>query len=738
MSSASNYCPRCRLRGHNIHNCPHNQEHIEVHTQTRPHHQRSRQRARGRGEGNAQMFMNTDTDAYLLPPPPTPLPMPTPPPTQMFMNPYMHSQIQPHQKPPFTAQGSELFPIQRVDSLQDNTDISLLPDFWHIFGIDDTLKLAQLVLSTAKLNERAKPELDRRTFPLVTELFKNQETPQQSTDMFICFTAVGVLSKLMERKCKIVLKGKTGLFLCADILAKSGELAGVTTDDIDLLILAKQFGNLDQSRKIFAQQVGAFITLCLRANQIHAESVKRGEAQPLYKCADVIIRGDGICGTSLESKNVKVTLDVGDSVKLKLVDITYTTYHKDIDRFYSRFSRVDVSREECYFYLDVKVSIMEYVFIILENVRKCSEYVKRTGSPAAKLVGFMPRSTKEKESMLRSQRLLAERHGADAAASHTSSRFPAAVDFMDNLTDFEQATMFKFSKSAFLCASLIAEFPEYESEGLDQEQKWVLQKRIVLMQLYELSRYGIVPRKFTRVIAQTQDVLEEMLSDVILQKREADQFKGAKMHKHTADRLKAIDVLNSSRPTTSFETHRYRRVPKGVAAEDFDIHQMVDNPLFTPREPPHSEEDETDIDVESGEAADAEAYAKKKLRRKNKHRFNKTATKLVLQKQGALQTLRHHRAEGESLPRLIELKSDSSGVSSGDYFSPRSSISTNDSIRTMYTPDEGSPNEQSPQGGGDGRRRRKTRKRVCRKRYTNAKTKTKNRNRNRNRNRNIK
>ena len=29
------------------------------------------------------------------------------------------------------------------------------------------------------------------------------------------------------------------MFLCADILGKSGDLAGVTTDDIDLLILAK-------------------------------------------------------------------------------------------------------------------------------------------------------------------------------------------------------------------------------------------------------------------------------------------------------------------------------------------------------------------------------------------------------------------------------------------------------------------------------------------------------------------
>jgi hypothetical protein len=541
----------------------------------------------------------------------------------------------------------------------------------------------------------------------------------------------------MERKCKIILKGKTGLFLCADILGKSGDLEGVTTDDIDLLILAKQTGNLDQSRKIFAQQVGAFITLCLQMKPRNTEAAKRGEALPIHKCSDVIIRGDGICGTSLESKNVKVTLDVGDGRKLKLVDITYTTYHKDIDRFYTRFSKIDVSLTECYFYLDVKVSIMEYVFIILENVRKCSEHVKRTGDTAAKLEEFMPRSTKEKEQKLRSQQLLAERRGAPHAAS---GRFPAAVDFMDNLTDFEQATMFKFSKSALLCASLIAEFPEYESEGLGQEERWALQKRIVLMQLYELSRYGIVPRKFTRVMVQTQDVLEEMLADVILQKRETDRFKGAKMHKHTAERLKAIEVLNSTWPTTSFEPHHFRRVPMGVAVEDFDVRQMVDNPLLTPREMPYSEEDETDIGVEAGEA-DAETYAEERRRRKNKHRFNKTAAKLVLQKRGALQTRRQPRVEGESLPRLIELKSDSSGVSSGDYFSPRSSMSSsNESVHTPDTRGEDTPpKDLSPRDGGGSRRRRKSRKRVCRKRYTaKSKSKSKNRNRNRNRNRNKK
>ena len=688
MSSTGNYCSRCKARGHTIQNCPRNQGQVQEFMLPLP---------------RQQMYM---------PPPYQQMYMP-PPHQQMYMPPpYQQSVI---------AQGSELFPVQRVDTLQDNTDITLLPDFWKLFGVDNTRELAQEVLTTAKINQRARP--DRRKFPLVTKLFKEQETPQQSSDMFVCFTAVGILSKLLERKCKIILKGKTGLFLCADILGKSGDLEGVTTDDIDLLILAKQTGSLDQSRKIFAQQVGAFITLCLRANPRNEELVKKGEAAPIHKCSDVIIRGDGICGTSLESKNVKVTLDVGDGRKLKLVDITYTTYHKDIDRFYTRFSRTDVSLTECYFYLDVKVSIMEYVFIILENVRKCSEHVTKTGDTASKLEEFLPRSTKEKEQQLRSQQLLAERR----AAPHASDIFPGAADFMDNLTDFEQATMFKFSKSALLCASLIAESPEYESEGLDQEEKWVLQKRIVLMQLYELSRHGIIPRKFTRVMVQTQDVLEEMLADVILQKREVDRFKGAKMHKHTAERLKAIEILNSEWPTTSFETHRYKRVPMGVAVEDFDMRQMVDNPLLTPRGLlPSSEEDETDIGMEAV-AASAD-LSEERRRRKNRHRFNKTAAKLVLQKRGALQTRRRpHHGEGEGellprLPRLIELRSDSSGVSSGDYFSPRSSFSTDESVHTMHTPGEGTPKDLSPrQGGRSGKRRRcrhKSRKRVCRKRYT--------------------
>ena len=69
------------------------------------------------------------------------------------------------------AQGPELFPVQRVDTLQDNTDIMLLPDFWKLFGVDNTRELAQEVLSTSKINHRARQ--DRIKFPLVTKLFKS-------------------------------------------------------------------------------------------------------------------------------------------------------------------------------------------------------------------------------------------------------------------------------------------------------------------------------------------------------------------------------------------------------------------------------------------------------------------------------------------------------------------------------------------------------------------------------------
>jgi hypothetical protein len=52
------------------------------------------------------------------------------------------------------------------------------------------------------------------------DMFSHQQSKQQQEDMFISFAAVGILSKLFRDKCVILVKGKTGLFLCADILKK--------------------------------------------------------------------------------------------------------------------------------------------------------------------------------------------------------------------------------------------------------------------------------------------------------------------------------------------------------------------------------------------------------------------------------------------------------------------------------------------------------------------------------------
>ena len=110
MSSTGNYCSRCKARGHTIQNCPRNQGQVQEFMLPLP---------------RQQMYM---------PPPYQQMYMP-PPHQQMYMPPpYQQSVI---------AQGSELFPVQRVDTLQDNTDITLLPDFWKLFGVDNTRELAQ-------------------------------------------------------------------------------------------------------------------------------------------------------------------------------------------------------------------------------------------------------------------------------------------------------------------------------------------------------------------------------------------------------------------------------------------------------------------------------------------------------------------------------------------------------------------------------------------------------------------
>ncbi len=601
MSSRLPFCRVCKVKGHTNKNCPKSQ--------------------------------NPGDDSHHI------LPIPTP---------RQHVVTSALQQLPSLKEidESELMPIQTLEGHVETLDIPFVQTFWFMFGIHDyheLYELASKVHSIARANMRSRDT--RGNLALTFEMFKKQETSQQTEDMFISFAAIGVLSKLFESKCKILVKGKTGLFLCADILRKYGELRSVVTDDIDLVILAKQTSARDPSRKIFAQQVGAFITLCLRekfntvsrsgasASASGAASGPRSRKEPIfvrskdvapciYRCSDIIVRGQGICGTSVESRNVKVSFDVGNGKYVKIIDITYTTYHKQIDRLYSRFAKADISRDVSYFYLDVRDSIMEYVFIILDNVTRCDEYVKTHGTPAVRLKETMPMVAKKLE----------DRAAAASAAASCGSpgALPCAADFMDNLSDFEQATMFKFAKSAHLCASIIAEFPEFHDDSHSQQQKWELQKIIVMMQLYELSRHEIIPRKFTRVMIQTQDLLQEMVSEVILHKQDDPAVLVAtKPHRRLTDRLQSVQSFKDAHPRTSFDTYRFGNVPLGVHLSTFDIRQIVDNPLTSPDASPTSQPDDDDIDRVGAAAAAHKIY-----------RHNKDASKLAATRRKALQTVK--------------------------------------------------------------------------------------------------
>jgi hypothetical protein len=351
--------------------------------------------------------------------------------------------------------------------------------------------------------------------------------------------------------------------------------------------------------------------------------MSQGVSPCLYLCSDIIIRGESVCGSSIESRNVKVSFDTGNGRKVKLVDITYTTYNKQIDRLYSRFVRADISPDVSYFYLDVKTSIMEYVFIILDNVTKCNEFVKTHGKPEVRLKDVMHPQYKKR---------LEDRAAAasSCASCGSSAALPCAADFMDNLSDFEQATMFKFAKSAHLCASIIAEFPEFHNESHTQEQKWELQKIIVMMQLYELSRHDIIPRKFTRVMIQTQDLLQEMLTEVILHKHDDPTLQSAvNPHKRLTERLQSIQTVKITRPVTTFDTTRFVNVPLGVHLSAFDIRQIVDNPLTSPEASPTSQPDDDDIDRVGAASAAHQIY-----------RRNKQASQMAATRKKALQTVK--------------------------------------------------------------------------------------------------
>lgn len=152
--------------------------------------------------------------------------------------------------------------------------------------------------------------------------------------------------------------------------------------------------------------------------------------------------------------------------------------------------------------------------------------------------------------------------------------------FLENLTEYEQKTMFKFSKSAFLCASIIADLPEYKGADLPMERKQHLRKRIVLMQLRELSSYGVVPKKFSSVMSQSYDVLSEMLDDVILQQTDREQFEKAEMHQHLAQRLHAVELLPKGRMDTRFNRPVARFDVESVPL--FELPQMIPGELVSP------------------------------------------------------------------------------------------------------------------------------------------------------------
>ena len=661
------FCTACKVKGHTIKNCP-------------------------------KMGNPRDTDGPILP---TPTHIPPQDSCQLHIHPDAPDMLE-----------SDLLPLQSFETATEMLDIPLLPTFWSMFGIRNYPHLYEFVTkvhSIAKANLTVRNKHDN--LDLTFEMFKNQETPQQKEDMFISFAAIGILSKLIESKCKILVKGKTGLFLCADMLQKSGELRGVVTDDIDLVILAKQTSPRDPSRKLFAQQVGAFITFCLRekyntvsrrtsrsAKSAAAANSRQGTAifsisedvSPcLYLCSDIIIRGEGVCGSSIESRNVKVSFDTGNGRKVKLVDITYTTYNKQIDRLYSRFVRADISPDVSYFYLDVKTSIMEYVFIILDNVTKCNEFVKTHGKPEVRLKDVMHPQDKK---------LLEDRAAAASCAScGSSAALPCAAEFMDNLSDFEQAIMFKFAKSAHLCASIIAEFPEFHNESHTQEQKWELQKIIVMMQLYELSRHDIIPRKFTRVMIQTQDLLQEMLTEVILHKHDDPTLQSAvNPHKHLTERLQSIQTVKTTRPVTSFDTTRFVNVPLGVHLSAFDIRQIVDNPLTSPDTSPTSEKDDPDTDRVT--AADAH-----KIYQRNKE-FSKQAST----RKKALQTVPVRKRPGASAGTAGLDLGEERWPALSSSSSSRRSQPPHDSQSTSKKESSDRRKHDSGMGGGSRRRRQRT------------------------------
>jgi len=578
------------------------------------------------------------------------------------------------------------FPVESYQAVP----VELDENFWQGMGIRDISKLIGEVYQEYRNfmfgNMMQGGLVDK--LPLTTELCKKQnlENPQSNYDMGLCFIAVGIASRTLQRKCKVMLKGKTGLYLCADMLKVAGDLENQTTDDIDLVILAKHDSGDDVTRKVFAQQVGAFITACLEYKRemslqsAFSQAVAEGNQRLTYSCVDVVLRGPGVCGKQLESKNVKVSL--GDTAaprkKVKLVDITYTTYDPMIDKLYSRVRRCTIGRALTFFYLHVDVALMEYVYIIYNNVRQCRKFIGhgKNGSVSGAAV----------------ERLQLQQHQEDDPRPHCDS----AACFLSNLTDFEQKTMFKFSRSAFLCASVIADLPEYETARLPADRLQHIQKRIVLMQLRKLSRYGAVSKIFSSTLSQSYDVLSEMLDDVILQQRSRDEFGGVEMHKHLARRLLASELPAKERMTMRFLRPVERFDSRSVPA--FELGQMIPEELVSPRSPGTS-----DSLTSRGHLSGSENERTKRWRKKHKG-YKHLTIKQKRARQKFLKNRReitgpHQQAEGVAAeaedvsPLFKDMTSSDSGVLG--FRTPMSNISP----RSEKSSDGNDDDEKQHEGG---------------------------------------
>jgi len=293
------------------------------------------------------------------------------------------------------------------------------------------------------------------------------------------------------------------------------------------------------------------------------------------------------------------------------------------------------------------------------------------------------------------------------------------------LTDFEQKTMFKFSKSAFLCASVIADLPEYETAGLPADRLEHIRKRIVLMQLRKLSRYGVISKVFSSTLSQAYDVLSEMLDDVILQQRSRDEFGGVEMHKHLAGRLRASELPAKERMTTRFLRPIERFDSRSVPA--FQLQQMIPEVLVSPGSPGTS-----DSLTSRGHLSGSENERTKRWRKKHKGYKHLT----IKQKRARQNFLKNRRrifgpdegvqgvaAEASDVsPLFKDMTSSDSGVLG--FRTPMSNISS----RSESSGDGDGDGEQQHDGGAKMRHKRKrnnTRNRNNRKTKRSTKRNTK-------------